>query len=108
MFYARAATRIPTNLPFELTGSSIDITQLEAIEPAALRQDVLRIISTSIQVGLDAFREDTTLTAPDGLDLDVSLPWDFMPTVPPVEIDACQRKRRPTSRERREIIFIYD
>ncbi|PFH49200.1 hypothetical protein AMATHDRAFT_5092 [Amanita thiersii Skay4041] len=49
IFYARTASRIPSGLPSQLLGSSVDYSQLQGIEPPWLKQQVLRIVSSSLQ-----------------------------------------------------------
>lgn len=52
IFYGRAS-RLLTELPMNQSSSSIDYSALRTIEPLSLRQHVVHVISTSIQVCLD-------------------------------------------------------
>ncbi|KAF8078285.1 major facilitator superfamily domain-containing protein [Lyophyllum atratum] len=52
IFYARAYSRLPADLPLDKSGSSIDYSLLRSIEPLALRQKALYVVSSSIQSGL--------------------------------------------------------
>ncbi|KAF5377427.1 hypothetical protein D9615_005144 [Tricholomella constricta] len=49
VFYARAYNRLPADLPMDESGTSIDYGLLRSIEPLVLRQQVLRVVSSSIQ-----------------------------------------------------------
>ncbi|KAF8898411.1 amino acid permease ScVBA-like protein [Infundibulicybe gibba] len=49
IFYARTSSRLPLNLPFQTSGSSIDYSLVNSIEPLTLRSEVLAIVSSSIQ-----------------------------------------------------------
>ncbi len=50
IFYARASSRLPSDLPIEIQGSSLDFSGLSSIEPMSLRWEVLNIVATSVQV----------------------------------------------------------
>ncbi|KAK0456339.1 amino acid permease ScVBA-like protein [Armillaria borealis] len=49
IFYARASSRLPSDLPIEIQGSSLDFSGLNSIEPMSLRWEVLNIVATSVQ-----------------------------------------------------------
>ncbi|TFK41327.1 amino acid permease ScVBA-like protein [Crucibulum laeve] len=49
IFYAQASTRLPNDLSDGVSGSSINYSGLNSIEPLDLRKHILRIVSSSIQ-----------------------------------------------------------
>ncbi|KAG6902326.1 hypothetical protein C0995_001705 [Termitomyces sp. Mi166 len=49
VFYARLSKRLPTDLPLNQSGTSIDYSLIRSIEPLVLRNQVLHIVSSSIQ-----------------------------------------------------------
>lgn len=49
IFYARASSRLPSDLPINIQGSSLDFSGLNSIEPMSLRWEVLNIVATSVQ-----------------------------------------------------------
>ncbi|TFK76816.1 amino acid permease ScVBA-like protein [Pluteus cervinus] len=49
VFYGRSSTRLPPNLPSQHSMGSIDYSQLTHLQPLELRQQVLQVVSSSIQ-----------------------------------------------------------
>ncbi|KAK0465292.1 amino acid permease ScVBA-like protein [Desarmillaria tabescens] len=49
IFYARVSNRLPSDLPIEIQGSSLDFSGLNSIEPVSLRWEVMSIVATSVQ-----------------------------------------------------------
>ncbi|KAF8649829.1 hypothetical protein AX16_005594 [Volvariella volvacea WC 439] len=49
VFDARASARLPSEFASNLTSGAMDYSELASIEPIDLRQDVLRIVASSIQ-----------------------------------------------------------
>ncbi|KAG5733052.1 hypothetical protein E4T56_gene3559 [Termitomyces sp. T112] len=49
IFYARLSNRLPTGLPLDQSGASVDYSLIRSIEPLVLRDQVLRVVSSSIQ-----------------------------------------------------------
>lgn len=52
VFSARTWDRLPSGVLSLESGSSIDFSHLNSIEPLSLKMDILRVISSSIQVSL--------------------------------------------------------
>lgn len=55
IFHARASSRLLSNPPQQFNTTSIDYSQLQFIEPIEARNQVLRIVSSSIQVSIFSF-----------------------------------------------------